>query len=134
MSLISPPFPFRLLVPKLYLGIEPAGAVRDGPGPRGELREKRINAAALGSCTASRLWLGHRQCLRSKASGISSVPKCNLGTRKSRKCNEQNPGLIAVSLLWLPVSATLLVGVSLGLPLFLFLRQRKLDADPGALT
>jgi hypothetical protein len=24
--------------------------------------------------------------------------------------------------------------VQLGLPLFLFLRQRKLDADPGALT
>jgi predicted membrane-bound spermidine synthase len=41
---------------------------------------------------------------------------------------------IAVSLLWLPVIATLLVGVSLGLPLFLFLRQRKLDADPRALT
>ena len=30
--------------------------------------------------------------------------------------------------LWLPVLATLLVGVSLGLPLFLYLRQRKLDA------
>jgi hypothetical protein len=41
---------------------------------------------------------------------------------------------IALSLLWLPVIATLLVGVSLGLPLFLFLRQRKLDADAGALT
>ncbi len=35
---------------------------------------------------------------------------------------------IALSLLWLPAIATLLVGVSLGLPLFLFLRQRKLDA------
>ena len=32
------------LVPKLYLGIEPAGAVRDGQRPQGELREKRINA------------------------------------------------------------------------------------------
>jgi ABC-type tungstate transport system substrate-binding protein len=32
-----------------------------------------------------------------------------------------------LSLLWLPVVATLLVGVSLGLPLFLYLRQRKLD-------
>jgi hypothetical protein len=41
---------------------------------------------------------------------------------------------IALSLLWLPVIATLLVGVSLGLPLFLFLRQRKLDADASALT
>ena len=41
---------------------------------------------------------------------------------------------IAVSLLWLPIIATLLVGVSLGLPLFLFLRQRKLDADAVALT
>jgi predicted membrane-bound spermidine synthase len=41
---------------------------------------------------------------------------------------------IALSLRWLPVIATLLVGVSLGLPLFLFFRQRKLDADAGALT
>lgn len=32
-----------------------------------------------------------------------------------------------LSLLWLPILATLLVGVSLGLPLFLYLRQRKLD-------
>jgi hypothetical protein len=29
---------------------------------------------------------------------------------------------------WLPIIATLLVGVSLGLPLFLYLRQRELDA------
>ena len=29
---------------------------------------------------------------------------------------------------WLPVLATLVVGVSLGLPLFLYLRQRCLDA------
>ena len=41
---------------------------------------------------------------------------------------------MAVTLLWLPLIGTLLVGVSLGLPLFLFLRQRKLDADAGALT
>jgi hypothetical protein len=41
---------------------------------------------------------------------------------------------IALSLLWLPIVATLLVGVSLGLPLFLFLRQRKLDAGASALT
>jgi hypothetical protein len=33
---------------------------------------------------------------------------------------------------WLPVLATLLVGVSLGLPLFLYLRQRKLDATAAA--
>jgi hypothetical protein len=32
-----------------------------------------------------------------------------------------------LSRLWLPVVATLLVGVSLGLPLFLYMRQRKLD-------
>jgi hypothetical protein len=31
--------------------------------------------------------------------------------------------------LWAPVAATLLVGVSLGLPLFLYLRQATLDAD-----
>ncbi len=30
--------------------------------------------------------------------------------------------------LWLPVVASLLVGVSLGLPLFLYMRQRHLDA------
>jgi hypothetical protein len=35
---------------------------------------------------------------------------------------------------WVPIVATLLVGVSLGLPLFLFLRQRKLDANAAALT
>jgi len=29
---------------------------------------------------------------------------------------------------WLPVVATLVVGVSLGLPLFLYMRQRSLDA------
>ena len=31
------------------------------------------------------------------------------------------------SYLWLPVAATLSVGVSLGLPLFLYMRQRKLE-------
>jgi predicted membrane-bound spermidine synthase len=41
---------------------------------------------------------------------------------------------ITLSLLWLPAIATMLVGVSLGLPLFLFLRQRKLDANAAALT
>jgi hypothetical protein len=41
---------------------------------------------------------------------------------------------ITVPLVWLPVVATLLVGVSLGLPLFLFLRQRQLDRAAGALT
>jgi hypothetical protein len=30
---------------------------------------------------------------------------------------------------WLPIVATLLVGVSLGLPLFLYLRQLQLDAS-----
>lgn len=38
---------------------------------------------------------------------------------------------VAIPNLWMPVLATLLVGVSLGLPLFLYLRQRKLD-DPEA--
>jgi Terpene cyclase DEP1 len=32
---------------------------------------------------------------------------------------------------WLPIVATLLVGVSLGLPLFLYLRQCQLDAAPS---
>jgi hypothetical protein len=35
---------------------------------------------------------------------------------------------LAMSVLWLPIIATLLVGVSLGFPLFLFLRQRTIDA------
>lgn len=34
---------------------------------------------------------------------------------------------VGVRHLWAPVLGTLLVGVSLGLPLFLYLRQRKLD-------
>jgi hypothetical protein len=34
---------------------------------------------------------------------------------------------LGVRSLWLPVTATLLVGVSLGLPLFLYLRQIQLD-------
>ena len=38
---------------------------------------------------------------------------------------------LAMSLLWLPIIGTLLVGVSFGLPLFLYLRQRQLDAAPG---
>ena len=37
----------------------------------------------------------------------------------------------AIPRLWLPLLATLLVGVSLGLPLFLYLRQLKLDASAG---
>jgi uncharacterized protein DUF2834 len=41
---------------------------------------------------------------------------------------------IALPLVWLPIVATLLVGVSLGLPLFLFFRQRQLDREAGALT
>lgn len=35
---------------------------------------------------------------------------------------------LALSLRWLPIIATLLVGVSFGFPLFLYLRQRALDA------
>lgn len=34
---------------------------------------------------------------------------------------------LGMRILWLPVIATLLVGVSLGLPLFLYLRQIQLD-------
>jgi len=40
---------------------------------------------------------------------------------EGRSLNMQN--------LWLPVIATLLVGVSLGLPLFLYMRQLKLDNE-----
>jgi hypothetical protein len=35
---------------------------------------------------------------------------------------------LALRHLWLPVLATVLVGVSLGFPLFLYLRQRELDS------
>ena len=35
---------------------------------------------------------------------------------------------VAVRHVWLPIIATLVVGVSLGLPLFLYMRQRVLDA------
>ena len=38
----------------------------------------------------------------------------------------------AIPKLWLPVLATLLVGVSLGFPLFLYLRQSKLDSSEAA--
>jgi hypothetical protein len=34
----------------------------------------------------------------------------------------------AIRHVWLPIVATLVVGVSLGLPLFLYMRQRVLDA------
>jgi hypothetical protein len=37
-------------------------------------------------------------------------------------------GTTRVRHVWLPVVATLVVGVSLGLPLFLYMRQRGLDA------
>jgi len=35
---------------------------------------------------------------------------------------------VAIRHVWLPIIATLVVGVSLGLPLFLYMRQRVLDA------
>jgi hypothetical protein len=36
----------------------------------------------------------------------------------------------AVKHLWLPVAANLLVGVSLGLPLFLYMRELRLEGAP----
>lgn len=41
---------------------------------------------------------------------------------------------LSVPRLWMPVAATCLVGVSLGFPLFLYMRQLKLEgqADPTA--
>ena len=38
---------------------------------------------------------------------------------------------VALRHLWLPLVATLVVGVSFGFPLFLYLRQRALDATAG---
>lgn len=40
---------------------------------------------------------------------------------------------LKMSRLWLPIASVLLVGVSLGLPLFLFLRERELE-KPGSST
>lgn len=40
---------------------------------------------------------------------------------------------LRIQSLWIPVIATLVVGVSLGLPLFLYLRQLNLDAQSGNL-
>ncbi|MEK6407874.1 MAG: DUF2834 domain-containing protein [Acidobacteriota bacterium] len=39
---------------------------------------------------------------------------------------------LAIQHLWLPVLATLLVGVSFGLPMFLYMRQRRLDELPDS--
>jgi hypothetical protein len=36
---------------------------------------------------------------------------------------------LAIRTWWIPIAATLAVGVSLGLPLFLYFRQLKLDAQ-----
>jgi len=41
---------------------------------------------------------------------------------------------LALKHLWLPVVATCVVGVSLGFPLFLYMRQRKLEAHPNNLS
>ena|ERR1700736_1361035 len=40
---------------------------------------------------------------------------------------------LGMRLLWLPIVGVLLVGVSLGLPLFLYLRQLQLDRTAGQL-
>jgi uncharacterized protein DUF2834 len=34
-----------------------------------------------------------------------------------------------MNMLWLPIAATCLIGVSCGLPLFLYLRERRLARD-----
>ena len=39
---------------------------------------------------------------------------------------------LKMSRLWLPVASVLLVGVSLGLPLFLYLRERELERRASA--
>jgi hypothetical protein len=38
---------------------------------------------------------------------------------------------LSMRYLWLPIAGTLVVGVSFGFPLFLFLRQAKLDTAPA---
>ena len=39
---------------------------------------------------------------------------------------------LGMRLLWLPIAGLLTVGVSFGLPLFLYLRERALEGLPGA--
>jgi hypothetical protein len=39
---------------------------------------------------------------------------------------------LGMRLLWLPIAGLLAVGVSFGLPMFLYLRERALDGLPGA--
>jgi Protein of unknown function DUF2834 len=39
---------------------------------------------------------------------------------------------LGMRLLWLPIAGLLAVGVSFGLPLFLYLRERALEGLPGA--
>jgi len=39
---------------------------------------------------------------------------------------------LGIWIVWLPVAATLTVGVSLGLPLFLYMRQLKLERQAGS--
>jgi hypothetical protein len=38
---------------------------------------------------------------------------------------------VGVAGLWAPIAANLLVGVSLGLPLFLYMRERRREAGPA---
>jgi hypothetical protein len=38
---------------------------------------------------------------------------------------------LAMGRLWAPIAANLLVGVSLGLPLFLYMRERRIDESRG---
>ena len=42
-------------------------------------------------------------------------------------------GRLEIKNLWIPVIATLVIGVSLGLPLFLYMRQLNLDAQSSSL-
>jgi hypothetical protein len=41
-------------------------------------------------------------------------------------------GRLKIGRLWLPIASVLLVGVSLGLPLFLYLRERELERRAAA--
>jgi len=54
---------------------------------------------------------------------VSAVVLCVFVRREGRR--------LGIRLVWLPVVAVLLVGVSLGLPLFLYLRQIHLDRAAG---
>jgi hypothetical protein len=57
---------------------------------------------------------------------VSSVVLCALVVIEGRRAGMKH--------LWAPIAANLAVGVSLGLPLFLYMREQRLERSAGART